>query len=248
MVLKTTTAKFEDTENTETAAPEAPVSATVTALPTVAAPKSTALARPAKVNMDDFDVLATLENRLPPVGFGEGVRLVGSNGNLMDGDKALLGESIDLLLLSWNRRWVVSPGTESGDAEGKEKARYSLDGVTTSQGENLQDYLQSLKEDGYPKAAVKEYVDLFGVLTGAKKPSKHIDDSVTVSLAPSSAKGFMALRRNLVVKGMMGKLPVSLTAEMGLPLRVTTEVKSAGSLTWTQLSCELALPEEKKAA
>lgn len=251
MVLKTATAaapKFEDADDeafanvavdTADAPAPAPAAAPVT-LAVAPAAKPSAIAKAKPINMADFDVLAVLENRLPPVGFGEGVRLVGSNGNVMDNDKKLLGDEITLLLLSWNKRWVISTGADQDDKEAKKAARYSTDGVTTNQGEDCKEYLQQLKDDGYEKASMKEYIDLFGLLQDSKKESAHCGKSVTVALSPDSCKAFMGLRRDLVVMGITGKLPEGLSADTGVSLKLSAEVKSTPSLSWTRLACSLA--------
>ncbi len=193
--------------------------------------------KPAPVNMADFDVIGLLENRLPPVDYGEGVRLVGSNGQLMDTDKKLLGEFVTMTALSWNKRWVISPGDNG--AEAKEHARYSMDGEVTTKGEDVREYLQELKNLGYSKASVKEYVDLFGILEEAGKPTDHLDGSVVVSMSPDSVKALAGFRRDLVVKGMMGRIP-PIDISSGLRIKVRTEVKSGNGNTWTRLVCELA--------
>lgn len=239
MVLKTDTSKFEEIEEEgeglETSISEAQPTSPLpqAAVPVPAKAKGGAVAKAAKVDIASYDLLASLEDRLPPVDFGEGVRLVGSNGQLMDGDKKILGDHITLLLLSWNKRWVVSPGVQG--QEGKDAARYSLDGQFTTKGEPIVEYVQQLKEDGFDKAAVKEYIDLFGVLTSAAKQSDHVGKSVTVSLSPDSVKAFSGFRRDLVVLGMTGRLDASLDSSQGLSLKITTDIKSALGNSWTRL-------------
>lgn len=234
---------FEQDEDTvvevaEQAAPAAQVKPA--ALPVSTTSTAGAISKLSKkVNPADFDVLAQLQDRLPPVEYGEGARLVGSNGNVMDEDKLLLGGSITLNLLSWNNRYVVSPG-ENGE-KAKEFARYSLDGVTTSKGEDVKTYLHNLQTvEGFGKASVKTYLDLFGILEASEKLSKHLGAAVTVSLAPDSVKAFNGLRRDMVVKGMLGSLPDNLGDGGGLSLTITTEVKSGNGNTWTRLIPKLA--------
>jgi len=205
----------------------------------VAARASGAVAVPPKpVNLADYDIFGLMKDRLPPIDFGEGVRLVGSNGNIMDGDKKMLGTKLTLTLLSWNDRYVVSPG-ENG-AEAKEHARYSLDGITTTKGEDVKEYVEHLrKELGYDKASVKTYVDLFGILEASEKAVDYVGDAVVVSLAPDSVKAFNGFRRDIVVKGMTGRLP-AIDPSMGVKVNVTTEVKSGNGNTWTRLLVSLA--------
>jgi hypothetical protein len=206
------------------------------ALPVAARPK-TAIAKADKVNVADFDVMAALENRLPPVEFGEGTRLVGSNGQVMDSDKKLLGDNVTLLCMSWNKRFVISPGVDGEKA--KQLARYSMDGKVTSQGEDVAEYLKDLKDQGYEKAALKEYVDLFGLLLAAGKATDHVGKAITISLSPDSVKAFSGFRLDLVVQGVTGRLPEGLDPNAGIKLNVSTEIKSAGPNTWTRLVTKL---------
>lgn len=218
----------------ETAAPAAEKPAANVPATRTATGGAVAAPRP---NMADCDVIGALKDALPPVEYGEGVRLVGSNGQLMDDDKKLLGDSITLVLLSWNHRYVISPG-ENG-AEAKEHARYSLDGVTTSKGENVDEYLANLRDKmGYSKASKKLYVDLFGILEAAGKPSDHVGNTVSVSLSPDSVKAFTGMRRDVVVKKMLGQIDVDASA--GVRLTISTEIKSANGNTWTRLQPKLA--------
>ena len=247
---------FEDTDNDEAVAAaeasvaheqqDAAVAAVVAvanakaSLPAVAKPRGGALTTPsAPVNTAAYDVMAAFENRMPPVDFGEGVRLVGSNGILMDSDKNKLGSHIHMTLLSWNKRWVVSPGKDG--AEAREFARYSIDGKYTSKGEPVDEYIDRLRNElGYDKASLKEYIDLFGVLDASEKDSDHVGGSVTVSLSPDSVKAFSSFRRDIVVKGYLQKKPL-IEADLGVAIKVSTEVKSGGGKDWTRLLTSLVL-------
>lgn len=190
-----------------------------------------------KYPMQAYDVISLLEDRLPAVDFGEGPRLVASNGQVMDGEKKLLGSSIGMTVISWNKRFVISPGTTGADS--KELARYSFDGKRTSKGEDVDTYLTELQASGYPKAACKMYVDLFGLLTSAQQDSKLIGKAVTLSLSPDSVKSLAEFRRNMVLNGLVkGGEPLNI--DSGIELIITTEVRSGGGNTWTRLVYQLA--------
>lgn len=94
-------------------------------------------------------------------------RIKGEQGSLFANDDDL-GDKIEFEIVSISPRWVV--GTGESDAEAGEKCRFSYDNVTTTQGGSLDDYLSSLKAEGYDRAKKTEYLDIFGfVIWSAKK-------------------------------------------------------------------------------
>ena len=86
--------------------------------------------------------------------------LKGEQGSIYKGDKEL-GKKIHFELISFNHRWTV--GTGESDKESKDYFRVSLDNKTISgTGEDLHLYLESLKAQGFNKAKISPYMDLFG--------------------------------------------------------------------------------------
>lgn len=86
--------------------------------------------------------------------------LKGEQASIYKGDKEL-GKKIHFELISFNHRWTV--GTGESDKESKDYFRVSLDNKTISgTGEDLYAYLESLKAQGFNKAKVSPYLDLFG--------------------------------------------------------------------------------------
>jgi hypothetical protein len=199
---------------------DAAAKATGTAL---AAAKSTAVAVTGKV----VTALAEYKDQIPRLDFGVLPRLVGSNGNLMDPDKKLLGSKIKLQLVSFNDEFVVSPGDDSDEA--KEAVRYSADGkVLDGTGESVDEYLKQLREvDGYEKAAVKQYCHLVGILLEAEKdPSNLVNQMVLVSLSPQSRNSFEGHKLQLAVKLRLAQVNGT-QAPTGLDiLTITAEVKT----------------------
>ena len=107
--------------------------------------------------------------------------------------KGSLGTKFVLHVDSYNMRFLAVPG--SNDKEAKSKVRNSYDKKTiVDDGSDLQDYVDALKAEGYPKAHVEPYVDLWGRVVwsekfGAVAPD---DDSwdVRVQLSKTSASNF----------------------------------------------------------
>lgn len=176
-------------------------------------------------------VFGNLENAMPSLDFGVLPRLVGSNGQVMDGDKKMLGTFVEGQLISWNNTFVVSPGDDTPEA--KEAVRYSKDGQTIDgTGESVAAYLKKLREvDGYDEAAVKQYCELVVLLSKSEKPSDHVGNMVVISLSPQSRKLFEGYRYQESVKVALKKR----SAEGIEQIKVSTEVKSQGQNTFTLL-------------
>lgn len=216
----------------------APAAKPPTTAPAIVKPATTAIAQP-KIDLAACDVIAALKDRLPPPEYGEGVTLNVSNSLFLDGDKGKVGSSILFQLLSWNERFVISPG--SNDPASREYTRYSYDGDVTTRGEPVDRYLADLRSLGYDKAAKKTYVDFFGFLLESNMNTPHIGSSLAISLSPDSVKSLNGFRRDLVVRLAMGRLPMP-DVSQGLVLQLDTEVKSVGSNTWTRVT--FSMPQE----
>lgn len=196
--------KFEqmgEFDGADTAVAEKPVApaAPATAAPAtantavVAAPKN-AVAAPAK---KATAALTSYQNVFEPgdVEFGMFDKITVSPAMFMLEDKPIGGD-IELELLSWNQRWVASPGSDSEMA--KKAAKYSIDGVHLD-GEDtlLLDYVRQLRDvDGFPNAKVKEYLNVYGRLAFAEGKAIPPEDRPVVELqcSPETRKKFNAFR------------------------------------------------------
>lgn len=150
----------EDTMNTTTDTASASVQAT-TAIATAAASSAVvAGSTPTK-----FKVAFADRNNVFDTATVEGLALAapalkGEQASIYKGDKEL-GKKIHFELISFNHRWTV--GTGESDKESKDYFRVSLDNKTISgTGEDLHLYLESLKAQGFNKAKISPYMDLFG--------------------------------------------------------------------------------------
>jgi hypothetical protein len=234
-----TAGKFEDTDNTQggTAVDDKPATVAPKVSDNAAAAAgvkaSTEVARISSNSLVAGQKLETLfaaqENALPAVDFGVLPRIVGTQGQFQDkGDNKLLGDTIKVQLISWNKQFVISPGTDND--EDKEHVRYSRDGVTIDEtGESVETYLQSLREtDGFKDASKKEYCELIGILLETAKPSEQVGNMVQVSLSPQSRKLFEGFRLQESVKLRLN--PQSKASDV---LVLRAEVKTQGSFTFT---------------
>lgn len=207
----------EATTGTATAEPAAPVGQPQTgkaAGTAVTAPRSAAVAAAAAPSKFQA-ALANLENVITPgdVSFGTFPKITpAAGGSFMLEGETTLGEEITLEVISWNRRWVASPG--SNDAEAKDKAKFSVDGVHID-GEDtlLLDYVRILREvDGYENAKVKEYFAIWGEMTHSSKQGdvapadRHIYE---LQCSPETVKKFNGWRMEHGMKVARGVFPES---------------------------------------
>ena len=115
--------------------------------------------------------------------YGVLTKLKASNGNVMDADDNLLGDTIDIQIMSWNKQFVVGPCANEAPAE---LVKYSTERDFFVDGSgSLNDYVQELKKEGWVKAAVKEYYEVVGMLTNSAKPSDLVGELVQLQLSPT---------------------------------------------------------------
>lgn len=206
MVLKTRNAEIPAFEDTESAA--APVeTGTPTTEDTAKAEATTAIAQAAASSvvahkpMKATAAFADFENALPEVEFGTFPRITADLGGF-EMEKEVIGDTIKVEMMSFNTRYVVTPGSD--DKEASQLVRYSNDGVMLADGSGVSvvDYLNKLKTvNGYDDASVKNYMDLTGLLV--QKGSEAIPEDeqvvVQVQLSPQSVKQFNGYR---ITKGV----------------------------------------------
>ena len=152
----------EETMNTNTADNTASASVQATTAIATAAASSAVVAGSTPTK---FKVAFAEKNNVFDTATVDGLALAvpalkGEQGSIYKGDKEL-GKKIHFELISFNHRWTV--GTGENDKEAKDYFRVSLDNKTISgTGEDLHLYLESLKAQGFIKAKISPYMDLFG--------------------------------------------------------------------------------------
>lgn len=205
---------MDDDETTviehETQAPaEKPATAKPSASTAVAAkPANTAVAASPLASGTAMKQLewAIPASDLENLGIGVFPRItVDLGGFSVDKTVKALGSKIKLSIISWNPVWLVTTG-EQNNKEADKLIRSSYDGINLKGGEgNVADYVKRLKEvEGYGKAGVKQYVEMYANLVWAEKGGDVPEDEqqiYQVSLPPTSVGQFQrymlesALRR-----------------------------------------------------
>lgn len=198
--------------------------------------KSTAVAAPANTQVAKtrpmVNPLETLKDAFP-VQWDTLRNMVVTNGNVMDKQTAkVLGDSIGLEILSFQDQWVVSPGVDGDEA--KEHVRYSDDGKTTTQGEDVDTYLKQLKESGFPEAKKSERLILVGALIDigvkGKKDLPDLQDTlVQINMPPTSKATFKRYQLDQAFKIAKGFLE----PEGAQRVRIDCNVQSKGQMSWT---------------
>lgn len=160
--------------------------------------------------------LSELENQIDldsirSLGVGTLPKLVADRGGFEDHEGTLLGDWVKFQIVSFNRRWLVSGGVEG--EEGKELLRTSYDNETL-EGETMtvREYVQYLKDEGYEKADVREYIDIWGFIEESEKAGVVNEEDyelIQMQLSPSSVRNFMAYRVQAGVQAKIQKREVS---------------------------------------
>jgi hypothetical protein len=112
---------------------------------------------------------------------------VGLDGFSRDKTKEL-GKKIAIEVLSWSYLWMVTAGEQNEEAN--RLIRTSYDGKHLKGGEgSVEDYVKYLKSEGYDKAAVKQYAEVYSNLLWSEVGGDVAADEqeiVQVSLSPQS--------------------------------------------------------------
>jgi hypothetical protein len=170
------------------------------------------------------------------VDFDTFIRLKAGVGDIQDNDSVSFGKAIELLLVSWQDNWDISPGVD--DDEARKLVKYSDDGVTLNDGTGMliTDYVNFLKTEGYKDANVKKKATLVGLLEAAENGNHPVvqgllGNTVALSLSSQGRKTFDRYRFDRSIKVQMGKA----TAEGAERLLITAHAKKNGKNNYTLL-------------
>lgn len=179
-----------------------------------------------------------LKNQIEPgqLAFGSIPRYTATNGQIVDSDKKSVGTWIQFEPVSYNDLYMVAPG--SNDDDSKEYLKFSHDGETCDDGSgSLEQAVADAKAAGYEKAAVKKYIELFGILlSGEKIPegSSSLNKLVMLSLSPESAKAWEGYMIQAAVQVKLGRM----SAEDLKVITSNAVVKNYGTTTFTCFNFE----------
>lgn len=192
----------------------------VAVAPTLSLPKVGGKYKPALADL--MNVIST--DDLEAMGASVFPRITADLGGLVVDRKDELGKVIKVEVVSWNLRYVITPGVV--DAEANEKVRMSYDGVhLNGSTEMVRDYLDALKAQGYEKADIKLYGDLWCTLMATDKGELDPESQrmVQVQMSPQTLAKFKAFQLEQGIKEARGLVaPTSV-------LVIRAESKTLGS-------------------
>lgn len=154
-------------------------------------------------------------------------RIKAEQGSLFKGEEDL-GGAIRIEPISFNHRWTISTGET--DTESKEFFRVTYDKQTTNKGENVEDYIASLKAQGFDKAEMSPYMDIFGLIVWSEKKGEVEPELVCLQAAKVSTgkwSAFCATQGILVSRGL---------AEQASVVEVYAEKLTSGSNKYTAMN------------
>ena len=231
----TETATKEETMTTTTTTPAADAakaSASAAIAIAQAAATSVAVARPAA----KFSVAFADKNNVFDTATVEGLslaapRVKGEQGSLFLGDEDI-GEKLQFELISFNHRWAVGNG--ENDKESKDHFRVSYDQKTISgDGGDLHDYLESLKAQGFDKARISPYMDIWGFVTWSDKKGDIPVDERQLACIQASQTSMGAFTAFATTRGLLESRGLAQPMEV---VEVHAEKRQSGSNKYTNFS------------
>lgn len=237
------TVTVPETQEVETTVSQAPTQPTPTQAPT----QPTQAPAPAPVQTADVPAvqedyvapsIASLRNALDPEVYGNSFpRLVGSNGSLIN-EQLILGGWIDIQVVSYSDRWMITPVADPKDTEARKYCRASYDGENIPDRDGgeptpITDYTSDFP-GGYKEWKTSKYMDIFGVIFGSEKntPAGAKLGMVQISFSPTALKklnAFIVQSRMNVSRGLLLKSHANF-------MRIAAEIIIGKTNTWTVLN------------
>jgi hypothetical protein len=196
----------------------------------VAVKPSAALAVASKV---DLRVMDSFKNAMV-VDYNTLSQIIATNGNFVDREsKTIMGDTVVFTLLSFQDSYVVSP---NDDNAADELVKYSNDGKTCSDGTDVQEHLAFLKENGFPKASLKQRVVVVAAVESAAKTDKFNGTLMQLDLSPASRTQWMRYTANVAYGLSVGKFK----PEQVSRVKAETVLSQKGTDTFTLVQFSVA--------
>lgn len=161
-------------------------------------------------------------------------QVIASNGNFLDREsKKVLGDVVVFTLLSFQDSWVVDPGDDDAPDD---MVRYSEDGVTCSDGTEVEAHLAFLKANNFPKARLKQRVVVAAAIESAGKTEEFNGTLMQFDLSPKSRTQWMRYTANAAYGLHIGKY----TPEQVSRIKATAVLSTKGTDTFTEAHFDVA--------
>lgn len=145
-------------------------------------------------------------------------------------DQKSLGTMVSLELVSWQNQWQLSTG-DIDDPASKDFLRYSRDGITAENGDNMKEILDQAKAAGFEKAKIDPRVVIVGNLISSEKSSPLEGKFVQLDLSKSSMAHFKRHQMDTAYAIQKGK--VAEGANLAI-VTLTAVAKKVGNMNWTE--------------
>jgi len=164
-------------------------------------------APPTQLTFGGKTIESPLDNLFEAMGkvkFGTFPILKASNGRIVDNSKRVVGNWCTFRPVSYNFKYCITTGDNT--PKGKKYFKVSEDGEYLNDGSGIlvSEYINELQDKGFPKACVKTYVDLIGLLTDSEDDYPEIGNLVQFNLSPQSVLKWDALRLQAPMRIGMG--------------------------------------------
>jgi hypothetical protein len=160
--------------------------------------ESRSLAKQKEADPNEPRYIIKLKNALDPDTYGNVFpRLVGSNGAIIN-DNLILGSFIDIQVVSYSDRWMITPVADQKDKEARKFCRASYDGKTIPDKDGgdamlIEEYVDS-QARFYKEFKTSKYLDVFGIIFNSEKNAEAGKKLgvVQISFSPTAIKPFNA--------------------------------------------------------
>jgi hypothetical protein len=192
-----------------------------------AAPAALAVAQPA------YAIAHGLKNAMP-VSYNTFAQIICASGNFVEREsKLILGDSVTFELLSFQDSFTITPNVNGSD---KKLVRFSDDGVTCSDGTGVQEHLTWLKNNGFPRAMIKNRTVVVGVVKSSAKTDKLNGELVQFDLSPKSRDKWTRYLHRTVYLLQSGQK----TLDQLKQVKASTQLAQNGNETYTVAVFEVA--------
>lgn len=202
--------------------------------------KTTALAKgtnnaPA-ISFAKANPFPAMENVLP-IEFNTFPQVKADQGKLVYADTdTAIGEEIEGELVTWQHQWMLAPGDIKNEAA-KTWLRYSNDGETTQDGEDMNDILRQAKAAGFDKAKIQKRILFAMNVTKCDKLPSIVGKFVQFDLSPNSVKNFNRHQFGVAFAVQKGTVAQGVNPAV---MRLKAVPKKVGTTSWTEIDFEQA--------
>ena len=146
--------------------------------------------------------LGDLKNALT-VDYNTLEQVIATNGNFMlrENDK-VLGDEVLFEVLSHQDSWVVSPEDQKAPID---VVKFSNDGLMCTDGTSVQEHLNFLRTNGYPRAKLKQRAVVVGAILKTSKAADMEGTLVQFDLSPASRIQWERFTANAAFQVKIGK-------------------------------------------